>query len=156
MLAQPRGLGCGEATDLADETQECRPADGRSEHGPDHGVDAIEWIVGRRADRGVDHNGQFGGRRLEHGVDEIVLRREPVQDGLLADADLASDLVERHRIDPAGAEQVERGVDDADAGVPGDAHLGRDGTCRRSAVMRRRAPYWAGDRIEHHHRPAPH
>ena len=151
--SRSRGLGCGEATDLADEAQQCRPADGWSEHRPDHGVDAIEWIVGRRADRSVDHHRQFGSGRFEHGVDEIILRREPVQDGLFADADLASDLVERHRIDPARAEQVERGVDDTDAGVPGDAHLGRDGTCRRSAQTGRRAPYWTGHRIEHHHRP---
>ena len=63
---------------------------------------------GAAADRGVDDDGDLGRRRLEDGVDELLLAGEPVQDGLLADADLGGDLVERHGIDAAGPEAVER------------------------------------------------
>ena len=55
-------------------------------------------------------------RRLQHGVDELLLAGEPVQDGLLAHTDDGGDVVEGDAVDAAGAEQVERGGEDALAG----------------------------------------
>jgi hypothetical protein len=76
----------------------------------------LERFVRRRTDRGVDRHQQLGRHLLEHGVDEGVLGLEPVEHRLLAHPDVARDLVERHGVDAAPAEQVERSVQDALAG----------------------------------------
>ena len=78
-------------------------------------------------------------------VDELVLAREPVQDGLLADADLGRDLVERDGVDATDPEAAGGRVQDAVAGrhdaispPAGAASDPRAGPCRGSSDRGRR------------------
>ena len=116
MHAQPLGLRSGQPAQLAHQPEQGRAADGETEHGAHHGVDAFQGLVGRGPHRCGDDDVDLPRRRLQHGVDELLLAGEPVQDGLLAHADDGGDVVEGDGIDAASAEQVERGGEDALAG----------------------------------------
>ncbi len=61
---------------------------------------------------------KFGSNLLEHAVDERLLGVEPVENSLFADTDIASDLIERHRINTACTEQVKGRIKDAFACRP--------------------------------------
>jgi hypothetical protein len=50
---------------------------------------------------------------LEHRAEQVLLRREPVEDGLLRHPDVSGDVVERDGLEPAAAELVQRGLEDA-------------------------------------------
>ena len=92
-------------------------------------VDPLQRIIGRRSHRGVDDHEQLGRNDIEHPVDQGVFRREPVQDGLLPNADFASNLIQRDGIDPASTEQIDGRLDDP---IPS----GRDGAhCARLTAL---------------------
>ena len=122
--AQAVDLRARQPAQLAHEAEQRRPAHGEAEHGPHDGVDAGERFVRGVAEGGVDDDGDLRGRRLEHGVDELLLAGEPVQDGLLAHADLGGDLVERHGVDAAGPEALGGDGEDAVAGARRDRRHG--------------------------------
>ena len=111
--AQSLGPVTRQSAQLADETEEGGPADGGGERGPNHGVDLVERVGGRSPHRGIDHDREFMSRLGEHRVDQLVLAREPVQDGLLAHPDDGGDVVQRHRLHPTRPEPLQRGIEDA-------------------------------------------
>ena len=112
-MAESVGLRRRQPAHLADETEQRGATNGRPEHRFHDGVDPFERVGGRRANGGIDDDHEFGRHRLEHDIDQLVLGREPVQDRLRTDPDQAGDLVERHGIDTARAELVDRRIEDA-------------------------------------------
>jgi alcohol-forming fatty acyl-CoA reductase len=113
MVAQPIGVVGRQPADLANQAEQCRPANRWAEHRAHHRIDALEGIVGSSPHGGVDRHQQLRRHGLEGRIDEFVLRREPVQDGLFANTDLTGDLVERDRVDASRPEEVDGHVEDA-------------------------------------------
>ncbi len=94
MGPQPLGLRGGEPAQLAHQPEQGWPPDREPKGRPHDGVDALERLLRCRPHGRIDDHRQLTGRGLQHGVDELLLAGEPVQDGLLADADGDGDLVQ--------------------------------------------------------------
>jgi hypothetical protein len=93
-LAEPVGLVRIEPIHLAEQSKEGRAANRRSKHRSNNRVDALEGVIGCGADSGVNHDEQLGRNGIEHTIDQSILRREPIENGLLSDADLSRDFIQ--------------------------------------------------------------
>jgi len=132
ILTKPIGLRSRQSADLANEAEHRWASDRGTEHRPHHGIDPVKGIVAYGPHGCVDNDHEFRSYRFEYRIHQLILRREPIQHGLLADAHIAGNLIQRDRVDPSRAEQIERRIENALAGRGDVGHTSCSGV--RKAV----------------------
>ena len=84
----------------------------------DDSFQSIKRVVRSGTHGGLDNHGQFGSHIGQNCLNEVVLGREPIQQGLLGNADFGRNLIKADRVKTPGPEQNRGTFQNALTGIP--------------------------------------